>query len=126
MIKITPVLYVEEIEPCLRFWVDRLGFQKTVEVPEGDKLGFVILVKENTEVMLQTFASAEKDVPALASEFKRSTTLLFAEVSDLDDILPKLKGFEVVMPERMTFYGMREISVREPGGHIICFAAKTG
>jgi len=29
------------------------------------------------------------------------------------------------MPERKTFYGMREISVREPGGHIVCFAAKT-
>jgi len=28
------------------------------------------------------------------------------------------------MPERMTFYGMREIGVREPGGHIAIFAAR--
>ena len=44
--KITPILVVEEIEPSLKFWVDKLGFAKTVEVPEGDKLGFVILQKE--------------------------------------------------------------------------------
>jgi uncharacterized glyoxalase superfamily protein PhnB len=124
MVKVTPVLYVESIESCLRFWVDQLGFEKTVEVPEGDKLGFVILVKDNAEVMLQSYASAEKDVPALAKEFKRSATFLFVEVPNLDEILPKLKGFEVVMPERKTFYGMREISVRDPGGHIVCFAAK--
>ena len=42
---ITPVLFAEEIEPCLKFWVERLGFEKTVEVPEGNKLAFAILQK---------------------------------------------------------------------------------
>ena len=40
--KITPVLFAAEIEPCLKFWMDRLGFEKTVEVPDGEKLGFAI------------------------------------------------------------------------------------
>jgi len=35
MKKLTPILLVKEIEPSLPFWVDRLGFKKTVEVPEG-------------------------------------------------------------------------------------------
>ena len=52
--KITPILIVDEIEPSLNFWVAKLGFEKTVEVPEGDKLGFVILQKEGAEVMLQS------------------------------------------------------------------------
>ena len=29
MRKLTPVLLVEEIEPCLSFWTDRLGFEKS-------------------------------------------------------------------------------------------------
>lgn len=33
MKKLTPVLYVESIEPALPFWEDRLGFQRVVEVP---------------------------------------------------------------------------------------------
>ena len=39
MKKLTPVFVVERIEPCLGFWTDRLDFEKTVEVPEGDGLG---------------------------------------------------------------------------------------
>lgn len=122
--KLTPVLFVEEIEPCLGFWVDRLGFEKTVEVPEGNKLGFVILVKDNVEIMLQSYASADKDVPSLAKEFRQSRTFLYVEVPDLDAIAAKLKDARVVMPLRKTFYGMKEISVREPGGHVVCFAAR--
>jgi hypothetical protein len=53
--KLTPVLMVDAIEPCLPLWVDRLGWNKTVEVPEGDRLGFVILEKDGAEVMYQTW-----------------------------------------------------------------------
>ncbi len=124
MVKLTPVLLVEAIEPGLKFWVDRLGFQKTVEVPDGERLGFVILVREGAEVMIQTFASAEKDVPALMKEHRKSVTFLFIEVPDVDEVAGKLQGVEVVMPMRTTFYGMKEFMVREPGGHFVCFAAK--
>ena len=30
--KITPVLLVEEVEPYVQFWVERLGFEKTAVV----------------------------------------------------------------------------------------------
>jgi hypothetical protein len=43
--RITPVLFVKEIEPVLPFWVERLGFTKTIEVPHGNKIGFVALQK---------------------------------------------------------------------------------
>ena len=62
--RITPVLYVKEIEPCIPFWVDRLGFKKTAEVPDGDRLGFVMLEKGGLEIMYQTFSSAEKSPAA--------------------------------------------------------------
>jgi len=39
--KLTPVLIVDSIENGMSFWVDRMGFEKTVDVPEGDHLGFV-------------------------------------------------------------------------------------
>ncbi|MFW6078722.1 MAG: hypothetical protein ACODAE_03825, partial [Gemmatimonadota bacterium] len=77
--KITPLLYVEEIEPVLPFWVDRLGFEVTAEVPEGDRLGFVILARDGEEVMYQTRASVESDLPALADSPMRGS-ILFIEV----------------------------------------------
>ena len=125
MKKLTPVVLVEEIEPCLPFWTERLGFQKTVEVPEGDRLGFVILVKDGVEVMYQSRASVEKDVPELAKGDLRSTTGLFIEVTGLEEIIERLKGVEVVVPVRTTFYGAREFGVREPGGSVVVFAEFT-
>ena len=122
MKKLTPVLVVEEIEPCLSFWSDRLGFEKTVEVPEGDKLGFVILAKDSVEVMYQSRASVRMDVPALGEESFRSA--LYIEIGGLNEVIQKLAGAEIVVPLRETFYGMREISVREPAGNIVAFAEK--
>jgi len=124
--KITAVLFVETIEPCLEFWVRRLGFEKTVEVPDGEGLGFAILQSGGVELMYQTYASLEKDMPGLAGETKRSRSFLYVEVADFDTLLKKLEGAVVVLPERKTFYGMREIGVREPGGHLVTFAQSGG
>jgi uncharacterized glyoxalase superfamily protein PhnB len=121
--KLTPVLCLDQIEKSLPFWVDRLGFAKTVEVPDGNRLAFAILVKDGAEVMLQTWESVKKDAPALVPA-SPAATFLFIEVEDFADILKRVAGCEVALAERTTFYGMREIVVREPGGHLVCFAAK--
>lgn len=120
--KITPVLFVEEVEPCIKFWVDRLGFQKTAEVPEGDKIVFVMLQKGEVELMYESYAGADKDVPALSPSVRKGPTFLYVVVERLDETIAALKGAEVVMPERTTFYGAREIGVKEPGGHLVTFA----
>jgi uncharacterized glyoxalase superfamily protein PhnB len=123
--KITPILIVDEIEPSLDFWVGKLGFEKTVEVPEGDKLGFVILQKEGAEVMLQSRASIKKDAGQAAEAILTAGSNLYIEVDNFGDALERVKGAEVVVPERTTFYGMREIWVREPGRNVLGFAART-
>ena len=123
--KITAVLIVESIEKSLTFWVERMGFEKTVEVPEGDRLGFVILTRYGAELMLQTIESVRKDQAQFASGSSNGEATLFIEVEDFADTLKRLEGYPVAMPERTTFYGMREIGVREPSGHIAIFAARS-
>jgi catechol 2,3-dioxygenase-like lactoylglutathione lyase family enzyme len=123
--KITSVLLVDEIEKSLTFWVERMGFEKTVEVPEGDRLSFVILVRDGSELMLQTIASARKDAPVFVPDGPASRASLFIEVEDFADVVKRLEGYPVALPERTTFYGMREIGVIEPGGHNAIFAART-
>ena len=120
--KITPIIYAPAIEPSLKFWVDQLGFTKTVEVPEGDKLGFVILVHGSAELMIQSVASMGKDIPDMVA-FARPAACLYIEVNDFDDLLKRLGSAPVVVPVRTTFYGMKEIGVREPGGNIVLFGA---
>jgi ribose 5-phosphate isomerase A len=124
--KITAVMVPEAIEACLPFWVDRMGFAKTVEVPEGDRLGFVILARDGAEVMLQSVESVRKDVAAFVPDGPPRGTGLFIEVSDFADTLKRLAGYPIALPERNTFYGMREIGVFTPGGHAVVFAAPIG
>lgn len=121
MQKATAVLCVEKIEPVLPFWTERLGFEKTAEVPHGDRLGFVILQRGEVEIMYQTRASIADDVPPLAGH-PTGGTALFVQVSDLDEVARALDGIEPVVPRRQTFYGADELIVREPGGNVVTFA----
>jgi uncharacterized glyoxalase superfamily protein PhnB len=120
--RVTALLLVDEIEPCLNFWVDRLGFTKAGEVPDGNKLAFVMLQKGTTEVMYQTYASVQKDDTQAAKDMRKGPTFLYVEVDDLDAVIAALKGVPVVMPVRTTFYGAKEIGVKDPAGHFITFA----
>jgi len=123
--RITPVLLVNEIEPQLHFWMDRLGFTKAIEVPDGNKLGFVNFQSGPAEVMYQTFASVEKDAPpAMHAASRKGPTYLYLEVDNLDAVLAALKDVPKVMPERIAFYGMREFAVQDPAGHFITFAQR--
>jgi hypothetical protein len=122
MKQITTNLIVDAIEVCLPFWVDRLGFAKTVEVPEGDQLGFVILKNGPVEVMLQSRASIRKDIAPAAEDAYRS--FLYVHVADLATIRTALKGWPLVVPERTTPYGAREIIVRDPVGNVVAFSAE--
>jgi uncharacterized glyoxalase superfamily protein PhnB len=119
--KITPVLLADEVEPCVTFWKERLGFEVAIEVPEGNKIGFVSLKKAGVELMYQSHASVEKDSSS-AQGYAKGPSFLYIEVDSLDDVIVATKGASVVMPERKTFYGAREIGVKDPAGHILTFA----
>ncbi len=120
--RLTPILFVQAIEPALPFWEDALGFTRSAEVPEGDRLGFVILQKDGVEVMYQTRASLEADLPDVAARQPVAGTVLFVEVSDVDDVERALREYETIAPRRTTEYGAEEIVLREPGGNIVVFA----
>ena len=120
--RITPVLFVERIEPSADFWQQRLGFARTIEVPGEHGLGFAAFSDGSLEVMYQTYASGAEDVAALAAAQRQGPTFLFVQVGDIDAIAAALQGIEIVMPRRTTFYGATEIGYREPGGHIVTFA----
>ncbi|HVH50331.1 MAG TPA: VOC family protein, partial [Candidatus Bathyarchaeia archaeon] len=119
---LTPVLFVEKIESVLAFWTQRLGFIKTVEVPGDDRLAFVILQQGSAEVMYQSFASVEKDLPTIAGDIRKGPTFLYVEVDDLDAVKAATEGMDIYLPERTTFYGAREIGVKDPAGNFITFA----
>lgn len=121
--KSTPILHVKSIEPSLKFWTERFGFHKTIEVPEGDHLGFVALENDKVEIMYQTYSGMQAD-PAnpLAKAVEQGPSFLFMEVPDIKAAEQALKGADIVQPIHDTFYGSKEIVVKEPGGHFVIFS----
>jgi uncharacterized glyoxalase superfamily protein PhnB len=123
ILRSTPILFLDRIEPSLPFWTERLGFTKQAEVPHGDVLGFVILERDGVEMMMQTLDSAKADLPD-AKRFQLNSVSQFMEVDSLDDVLQGLSGYDLLTPVRTTFYGMREAVVADPSGFILVFAQK--
>jgi uncharacterized glyoxalase superfamily protein PhnB len=120
--KITAILFVEQVDPCVQFWVERFGFEKAAEVPEGGRLAFAMLQKANVELMYQSYASADQDVGAISQAVRKGPTFLYLEVDNLDETIAAVKDAEVVMPKRTTFYGSTEIGIKDPAGHFLTFA----
>ncbi|MEO6418925.1 MAG: hypothetical protein ABIP39_05935 [Polyangiaceae bacterium] len=118
--RITQLLVVDAIEPVLPMWKDALGFAVLVEVPEGDRLGFALLMRDDQQIMLQTKASLVKDIPAVAALDPES--LSYLDVDSLDDAAAAMKGAEVLVPRRTTFYGAHEIFYRLASGHVVAVA----
>ena len=127
---LAPVLIVERVEPTRDFFRDRLGFTQTAVVPHGDALGFVMLQKGNVTVMVQSHASVIDDVGHDAARAVNETVSgrgaasLFITVNDVELVVPEIADADVIVPLRKTFYGMHEITVREPGGHAVTFASQ--
>ena len=123
--RLTTILWVDAIEPSLPFWVDGLGFTLTDSVPHGDVLGFVILHNQQIELMLQTRDSIAEDMPPLAALPQGTSASLFFEVDDFEATVARLSHFPISIPDRTTFYGMREIGFTAPSGHLVVIAARS-
>lgn len=119
--RLTPNLYTDDVESCVKFWVERMHFEKTAEVPDGGKLAFASLQKGTIELMYGSYASLEKEA-ALAGAYQRGTGFLFIEVDDLDAVLAAMKGAPLAVAVHKTFYGSTEFTVKDPAGHLITFA----
>lgn len=117
--QLTANLPVDTIEPSADFFA-KVGFEVFVRVPDKGPMGFAILANGTQQVMYQTYASLKEDSAVFAEAGK--PVLLYITVSDLNAVAAKLEGYKIGMEERTTFYGAREITYREPGGHLVTFA----
>jgi uncharacterized glyoxalase superfamily protein PhnB len=122
LLKATPVLFVDRIEDCLPLWQERLQFERAMQVPEGEHLGFVLLVRDGIEIMLQSRASLAADLPAIAARHHDAASFVFIEVADIAALVARLGDTDIASPLRDTFYGSRELTIHAPGGHFVTFA----
>lgn len=118
----TPVLHVKSVEPSLKFWTERFGFKPTVQVPEGNHIGFVALESGSVELMYQTYEGMQAADNPLSKDVQKGPSFIFMEVSDINAVIKKLDEAQVVQGLHETFYGAKEVVAKEPGGHFVIFS----
>lgn len=120
---LTPVIVVENVANCMAFWIDRLGFELTAQVPAQDgSLAFVILQRGGIEIMYQSRESVLADGTGTRASLDGHSIALFLTVDSIDEAERAVSGAPIVKPRHDTFYGSTEIYVKEPGGNTVGFS----
>ena len=120
--KSTPILHVKDVEPSVKFWNERFGFKTTIEVPEGNHVGFAAIEDGSVELMYQTYEGMKSAISPLDKAANQGPSFIFMEVPDINGVVSALDGAEIVQGIHDTPYGAKEVIAREPGGHFVIFS----
>lgn len=131
-------LMITDMVASLRFYHEVLGAdlaftvdadQKT-EAPGkiGDDVVFASVRAGDSELMLQERVSLIEDSPAFdAATTPGASATLYFRVDDVDAIAARLpKQTEILKPLETTWYGMREIWIRDPDGYVLTIGTPDG
>ena len=125
--KLTPNLLVANVERSLAFYVDTLGFERGMTVPDASPFVFASVTSDPVEIFLNDAATAVKEYPAFAGKPLGATGTLYIEVEGVDALHDRIKStVKIVMPIATQFYGMREFAIEDPDGYVITFAQRAG
>ena len=124
--KLTPNLLVASVERSLAFYVDTLGFERGMTVPDASPFAFAAVTSGAVEIFFNDAAGAVKEYPGFAGKPIGATGTLFIEMEGVDALHDRLAPtVKILMPIVTQFYGMREFAIADPDGYVITFAERT-
>ena len=123
--KMTPLLQVFDMPASIAFYRDLLGFEVVhTSGGEREKFWWAQLHLGGATLMLNTAYDdgerpAERDLARTASH---GDTVLYFDSPEVDATYAYLRerGLDVQPPE-VTFYGAKQLYVKDPDGYSLCF-----
>ena len=122
---LTPNLLVADVSRSLAFYVDLLGFERGMTVPEQPPFVFASVTAGAVQIFFNEAQTAIKEYPPLGGRPLGATATMFIDVLAIDDLWTQLKGkVPVVVPLHTQWYGMKEFAIADPDGYLITFAER--
>ena len=132
---IVPNLMVSDLPASLDFYLGVIGLElgfridaahRMVEGDSHEGAVFATLKWGEHELMLQTVASMSEDVPGMTADQAPTPggTVYFRGFEP--DAIAERAGEAVIRGPIQQWYGMREVYVRDPDGHVLCFGVPVG
>jgi len=100
--RITPVLFVKEIEPVLPFWVDNSALPRRLRFPHGNKIGFVALQRGAPKCVPKLTRSIAGDMPLISETRKGQPSCTGSRQPGGGS--QRAEDSRIVQPERTAFY----------------------
>ena len=118
---ITTNIMVKNVKETIKFYEEKLGFQKVLSVPEeGEVLNFAILVKDKISIMLQEQTNLLEEYQTLKTGEIVPTFTLFITVNNVEEMYHSLKEKVKIAKElHKTFYGKDEFAIFDNNGNIL-------
>jgi len=125
--KLTPNLIVASVERSVSFYVDVLGFERGMTVPDRSPYMFASVTGGGVEIFFNDAASAVKEYPAFAGRPLGTSGTMYIEIEGegVDAFHNRIKDrVTLTMPLVTQFYGVREFAIADPDGYVITFAER--
>ena len=118
---ITTNIMVKNVKETIKFYEEKLGFQKILSVPEeGEILNFAILNKDKISIMIQEQKNLIEEYSTLKTDEIVPTFTLFITVDDVSEVYNQLKDRVKIAKElHKTFYGKDEFAIFDNNGNIL-------
>ncbi len=131
-------LMVIDVAEALAFYRDVIGGEIAFVVDDNqvttmdgsipDNAVFASVRIGDSEMMLQERMSLAEDAPIVTADSEPGGTFaLYFRVDDVDAVVARLpEATQVLKPLQQTWYGMKEIWVRDPAGYAITIGTPEG
>ncbi len=118
---ITANIMVKNVKETVKFYEEKLGFQKVLSVPEeGEKLNFAIVNKDKISIMFQEQENLIEEYSSLKAGEIIPTFTLFITVKNVSLLYEELKNKVQIAKElHQTFYGKDEFAIFDNNGNIL-------
>ncbi len=134
MKKLNPNLMVKDVKKTIQFYINKLGFQLMMavpetqdeiltDIPEDKKIVYALVKNGNVELMFQAEENLKKDISAFSEAKIGASVSFYIEVENVENFYDKIKKKTEVVKELSTaWYGMNEFYIRDNNGYILGFA----
>lgn len=120
---LAPDLMVENITESLAFYTGVLGFEKIMAHPQEGEPVWAMIKSGDVRIMLEAKQGMQKSVPGFDGISIGASLTLFIETDDVDGLYAEIKDkVEIVKDIETTFYGMREVAIKDIDGYVLVFA----
>ena len=118
---ITTNIMVKDVKETIKFYEEKLEFQKILSVPEeGEVLNFAILKKDKISIMIQEQKNLIEEYSTLKTDEIVPTFTLFITVDDVSEVYNELKDrVEIAKELHKTFYGKDEFAIFDNNRNIL-------